>query len=46
MNSILRFIIATGIWFLITGTLGFYLYRKARPYNVVILVIHGIFLFS
>jgi peptidoglycan/LPS O-acetylase OafA/YrhL len=43
MNSILRFVIATGIWFLITGTLGCYLRRKARPYNTVIMVIHGIF---
>ena len=42
MNSILRFLIATGIWFLVTGILGYYLRRKGKPYNILILVIHGI----
>ena len=42
MNSILKFVIVTGVWFLITGALGVYLVRKGRPYNTVIMVIHGV----
>lgn len=42
MNPVLKFVIVTGVWFLITGALGVYLARKGRPYHAVIMVIHGI----
>lgn len=42
MNSVLKFVIVTGVWFLITGALGVYLARKGRPYNARIMIIHGI----
>ncbi|MEI7542843.1 MAG: hypothetical protein WCJ94_06300 [bacterium] len=41
MNQVLTFVIVTGAWFLIEAVIGFFLGTK-KPYNVVLLVIHGI----
>jgi predicted exporter len=43
MDKVLTFIMVTGVWFVVSAAIGFFIKRSGKPYGIWKPVVHGLF---